>query len=73
MPRFKDHPYCRDFPPWHGPAYTEHDVSDKPRYIQETGMQWRWSYALRRTCEQAMSVDWVVGRVDEGAPTCGPP
>lgn len=63
MKRFRNHPSCQIMAPWDGPAFNEADVSDKPEHIRKTPRLSEPSYGLRKRCEQALTVDWVVGQV----------
>ena len=62
MRRFKGSPDCRGLS-WAGPAYNEKDVSDKPRYVRKSYRRPHASFGLRTRCEEAKTIDWVVGKV----------
>jgi len=63
MARFEDDASCRGIAPWHGPAYHERDVSDKPAYVRKVERRSDDGFDLRTRCEESLTVDWVVGRV----------
>ena len=70
MPRFVGQPACRNMA-WHGPAYNERVVDDKPRYVRNRNRIGLPSYSLRTRCEEALTVDWVVGRVHRALKSSG--
>jgi arylsulfatase A-like enzyme len=63
MARFVGDAACRGISPWRGPAYQEKDVSDKPAYVRRVARRGTSGYDLRTRCEEALTVDWVVGQV----------
>lgn len=64
MQRHVDHEACADVEPWSGPAFNEPDVSDKPSFIQATPPLPMTAYDLVPRCEQSLTIDWVIGRVN---------
>lgn len=71
MRRFRDDPRCRDAEPWAGPAFDEEDVSDKPAYVQGLPRIGSSGYDLRARCEQSLTVDWLVGKVNASLKAAG--
>jgi arylsulfatase A-like enzyme len=62
MRRFVGHPACAD-EDWHGPAYDEADVSDKPAYVQNLATRSSASFDLTARCQSILTVDYVTERV----------
>jgi arylsulfatase A-like enzyme len=71
MKRFENHPSCRFVAPWQGPAFNEADVSDKPAHIRRTPKLPISGYRLQERCEQALTVDFVVGEVRQALKRSG--
>lgn len=71
MQRHVDDPRCEDVKPWTGPAFNEADVSDKPSHIQALPLLDNEAYNLTARCEQSLTIDWVVGKVNRALRDAG--
>ncbi len=54
---------CKSIQPWASPSFNEKDVSDKPKYVRNTFRRKIDAVGLRTRCEEALTVDWVIGQV----------
>ena len=71
MARFEGAESCADVEPWTGPAYNEADVSDKPAHMQALAPRLESGYDLVPRCEQSLTIDWVIGRVNRALRDAG--
>ena len=71
MARFENAAACADIEPWRGPAFNEADVSDKPAHMQALASLPDEGYDLVPRCEQSLTIDWVIGRVNRALRDAG--
>ena len=71
LKRFEGSAACADVEPWAGPAFNEPDVSDKPSFIQATPQLPLADYDLVDRCEQSLTIDWVIKRVNRSLRDAG--